>query len=778
MTLTDSREVYEVLRELKRGRTVDMLRFSAACKVARESKEITTLEKLNRIQADHIRAKMVAGMRRISSDQVEWMAQLDPETTALWKVDSEKKSVAKSGADRVAAHVAKRSDIGQLPAVVDPERRERCRYNLRLFGVTYGRKLLKHDPSDEMQKFIDGIQSAILNGGLIQVRWPRGKGKSAWVKIAIVWAIAYHHRQFIVAFAANGKAAEAIIDDIWTLVETSDQLFEDFPALCHPVRALDGIVQRCATQNYNGKRTKIYKGVKVIKFAKLEGTDELGFQVVARGVEAGTRGLVDMDMRPDFIFFDDIQTRKTALSVSKTNWLEDFVKQDAMGLAGHDRSIAAAMADTPIAENDLSERHADKNQHPEWITITAPLIIKWPKNLELIDAFEEMYKRDIANNDFTLTMSKAFYIEHQVEIEEGTEVLDPMDGDESEVSAMHHALNLYCKIGKEGFFSEYQMQTRRECDMVQIDADTVSRRLNTYEMCVLPLECRAFVAYCDVNAVASGGLRWAVMAVGPRRVCTIAAYGRYPKRGRLYPEKSTETQRKIAIAQGIVAVYNTINALPLRTAVGKNLIPTALCVDSGWETKVVCSAIRSINSRFPVIPSKGFGWKNYKPYKRNGEQISGVISMGDHCHLSQSENGVFLAVHTDYWKEEMQRSLLAPPLQPGSLSMWGNDHTLHYDLASEICNEKLSAKFQRPDGQEQWDWSKSGLNHWCDVITGCFYVASWYRLYDATESIIGQELRNNATAGATQGLKKRLSLTQKKTTASRMSTRYRLAKNR
>jgi hypothetical protein len=313
--------------------------------------------------------------------------------------------------------------------------------------------------------------------------------------------------------------------------------------------------------------------------------------------------------------------------------------------------------------------------------------------------------------------------------------------------------------------------------MVNIDPDTVSRRLNQYELCVLPRECRAFVAYCDVNASKTAGLRWVVMAVGSKRVCSIVAYGRYPARGRLYPVDVTETARKIAIAHGIVKIHKIIAELPLRTPAGKPVQPTVLCFDSGWETKVVASTVRTIKSRFPVIMSKGFGWKNYKPYTRKGETRNGIMAMGDHCHLSESENGVFLAAHTDYWKEEMQRSLLAPPLMPGSLSFWGDDNTRHYDFASELCNEKLVSKFQRPDGQEQWDWNKKGLNHWLDCTTGCFYLASWYRFYDATESMIGEELRANGSAGTSQSLAQRKKLASNKG-AARFKPRFSLSKNK
>jgi len=64
-----------------------------------------------------------------------------------------------------------------------------------------------------------------------------------------------------------------------------------------------------------------------------------------------------------------------------------------------------------------------------------------------------------------------------------------------------------------------------------------------------------------------------VMAVGSKRVCAIAAYGKYPARGRLYPVNVTETQRKIAIAQGIVKVHKLIADLPLRNVAGKPVSP-------------------------------------------------------------------------------------------------------------------------------------------------------------------------------------------------------------
>ena len=35
-----------------------------------------------------------------------------------------------------------------------------------------------------------------------------------------------------------------------------------------------------------------------------------------------------------------------------------------------------------------------------------------------------------------------------------------------------------------------------------------------------------------------------------------------------------------------------------------------------------------------------------------------------------------------------------------------------------------------------WDWQTLGDNHFCDCLTGCFALASWYHAYDNLSSII------------------------------------------
>lgn len=683
--------------------------------------------------------------KRLNSDQLTALRLIDGTAAAEYEAQHAARSTARTGAERVAAMVARRSDIGELPEVLDVARREACRFDLERFGVTYCGALLRHAPSARMRPFIEKMQHAILVGGQIHVRWPRGKGKSTWIKIAILWATVYGHRRFAVAFAANRKNATQILNDIWCVLETSAAMLDDFPEVAYPVRCLNGITQRCVTQSYKGARTNIGRTSDMIKLPTVEGSVASGALIVCRGVEAGTRGLVNMDQRPDFLFFDDIQTRKSSCSGSKTDWLEDFVTADAMCMAGHENRIAALMASTPIKPNDLSERFANVDLHPEWITFTTPLIIKWPSNMDLVDEFGRLYYRDLANRDIDLSASKEFYMGIREELEADSELLDPLDGDaKTEVSALHHALILYYKIGREGFMAEYQMQTTRAEEVFALDHGTVASALNHYPRCVVPDECNALVAFCDINAVADAGMRWGVLALGPRRVAAVVAYGRYPETGRLFPERSTLTQQRAAIANGVLAVAQRIAALPLRRANGLRVAPKVLCFDIGWETKTVARAIKTVRAPFPLIAAKGSNWRTYKPYKPGGEARDNVLGVGDHCYLAKSENGEFLSVHADYWREEAQRAFLAPPLQHGSVSLFGDDKTEHYEFAKEVCAEHLADKGTLQNGTESWVWNRTGANHWGDVLSGLFAVASWYRLYDATETVVDRELRSHA----------------------------------
>ena len=680
--------------------------------------------------ADIARARLASG-GKLTAAYREALELIDPSF-------SEPAAAApRSTAERVRDHVERSNDIGAPPPCVNPARRESCRLDLVAFGQTYCANLLDHPPSAKMQEFIRAMAATILTGGKLHVRLPRGKGKTTWTKIAMLWSAAYAHRRFLVVISATVADAQSIIADCLAVLDSSDEFLEDFPEIAHPFHALEGIAQRCASQHISGVRTDIeITGVR-ITLPTVAGSQSSGITLRARGVKGSLRGLVAGRQRPDFVFLDDPQTRKDASSASETQKFISVVRGDIDGLAGHNRAMATIIATTPVAPGDGSSRLADQEEFPDIRTMTVPLILSMPKRLDLWDEFVNRFRADAIAGDLTHADSRAFYVANRTEMDDGCTVLDPLDGDPlTEESAIHHAFVRRCTLGETAFNAEYQMIVARPDASFALDPSFVARRLNGYPRATIPLLCGECVAFCDVNLEA--GLRWGILSVGRRNVAALVAYGRYPEVGRLAPENATETEISSALASGLAAVTRIVAATHLSYNTHRKM-PQALVFDGGFQTPVVAAYCATARAPFKLAWAKGFGGSNYRPSDK-------IAQPGDHVHASASENGVFLAVCADYWREYMQRALLAEPLQPGSLSFYGHDPLEHARLADEIAAETLEEKRALPNGKTSWRWSVNGPNHYGDVVSGCFAVASWYRLLAPAETLVSDALLEQATA--------------------------------
>ena len=94
-------------------------------------------------------------------------------------------------------------DIGELPAVEDADRKEKCRLDFRLFCETYFPEVYVLEWSDDHLRAIAKIQQAVLKGGLFALAMSRGSGKSSLTETAAIWAMLYGHREFVVIIGAS-----------------------------------------------------------------------------------------------------------------------------------------------------------------------------------------------------------------------------------------------------------------------------------------------------------------------------------------------------------------------------------------------------------------------------------------------------------------------------------------------------------------------------------------------------------------------------------------------
>jgi hypothetical protein len=178
------------------------------------------------------------------------------------------------------------------------ERRVRCISDPIAFAVTY----LPHHLSNAAGKItFAGLHTALVDLAAGWVAGPRTEpaaerdivvaprecGKSTWTFLILpLWAAAYGHKRFAVAFADSGVQAETHLDTFKNELDTNKLLREDFPELCRAKRRPTGTTV--------ADRRGFYQSAS-------------GFTFVARGIDASTLGLKVNELRPDLILLDDIE---------------------------------------------------------------------------------------------------------------------------------------------------------------------------------------------------------------------------------------------------------------------------------------------------------------------------------------------------------------------------------------------------------------------------------------------------------------------------------------
>lgn len=649
--------------------------------------------------------------------------------------------MAKSSADKVAAFKARRNEIGDLPAVRHRRLKERCRTNLALFGWYYCRDLLQHKPSKDLcETLIRDCQGCILHGGQIAELFGRGTGKTTWCTIiAPIWAALYGHSRFCMLIGASGEAISRALRTIKATMETSEGIMADFPAVAAAIRHIKGIPQRARNQTYHGQPTRMDWGSEGIILPMLCGEDGqpldagCGAIISSAGAGAAIRGANVGGVRPDLVILDDPQTRKTAQSATQTLGILEFIHQDALGLAGHEKSLSAFITITPQRVGDVAAQISDPSRYPNWSVKVQPFVKAFPKDWDqLVELFAEEYAKDVAAKDFRRPRSRKWYELNKAKFE-GLEVIDDEQFDhEREVDFRHHVLVLRVSLGKRAFEAEYLMRVTEAATALEVSADQVAKNVNGSPRLVLPPGTDSVVGFCDVNIQQGAGLSWALVAFGPRRVAAVIAYGRVPGDGSpLVPPNASQTLTTRRVTTAIRGVVEMVAGLKLRDTRGHAVKIRAFGFDRGWLPEVVHRSLYVLRKTLPLgfslCAMRGYPTDKFARSKKD------VIRRGDGVFATRSQFGEYLATDVYRWRELQQSSWLAQPLTPGSLSIYGKDPVEHGRFAAEVVADKLVRKYPVYVGSETlqgYAWRSEGAEHWGDALTNCFALGSWFRCYD------------------------------------------------
>ena len=254
------------------------------------------------------------------------------------KQPADYEAVKEAARARSAELSASGRDIGDIPGVVDPERKARAACDFRFFCEAYFPQTFCLPWSDDHLKVIAKIEQAVLRGGLFAMAMPRGSGKTSLAETACIWAMLTGARGFVCLIGSDAGHARSMLESIKVEFETNDQLLADYPEAVFPIHALERIHNRAKGQLCNGRHTRIVWTADEIVLPTIPDSKASSAIIRVAGIESRIRGMKfkradGRAVRPSLVVLDDPQTDESARSDPQTrarmdtlnHWLDCLV---------------------------------------------------------------------------------------------------------------------------------------------------------------------------------------------------------------------------------------------------------------------------------------------------------------------------------------------------------------------------------------------------------------------------------------------------------------------
>jgi hypothetical protein len=620
------------------------------------------------------------------------------------------------------------NDIGPLPDVEHPRRRQRALKDLEYFLRTYFPAAFTWSWSADHLRIIEALGQAIISGGQRLILMPRKSGKTAIAVRAALWAGITGHQRFSLIVGSSAEAAATCQADVLTELIGNEHLGADFPEVCHPLRQLGGMQARAKLQQLGGVPTRCsITDPIVLPTITLPGLDQAsGSRLQLAGIESkslrGTHytGLDGTVHRPGFILIDDPQDDDSARSYSQSAKRHDVIRS-IQAMTGNKATIVACC--TAIAQNDLTAR---LRASPGWQVFITRMVNTWPTNTELWDQWRAAYDAGVAANRGVADANK-FYRRHRPELDVGAAVAWPDRIERGGTSAIETVMILQHLLGPERFAAEYQNQPP---DPSGLATDLRIRQIvgNNLPRRTLPLEAEYVTAMIDVhNAL----LYYAVLAwpdTGDRQAWLVD-YGTWPEQPRtgfslanagkrledLYPQRTPDARITAAVAD----LINGLSSSAWTREDGAEIYISRGHVDYGYLPDKVLAGIKRSSYQKLWTGTRGKGLRPTDRQMADWKRQPGE-RFGDHWRLSAWRQGRDreLLFDANYWKTLLARAMLTPGGDPGGLSVFAGNHS---DLLAH-CQAEQAVEADAA-GLRGYVWHQPkgcGDQHWWDCLVGAY----------------------------------------------------------
>jgi len=642
---------------------------------------------------------------------------------------------------RAAALSLSGRNIGELPPVGDAERKARCSKSFRAFCDTYFPQTFHLPWSDDHLKVIAKIEQAVLEGGLFAMAMPRGSGKTTLCEIACLWAILNGARQFVCLIGSDEEHAASMLESIKSELENNDQLLDDFPEACFPIRCLEGIHQRASGQLYHGEPTHIGWTAKEMVMPTIAGSRASGAIIAVAGITGRIRGMKrklpdGQSVRPSLVLIDDPQTDESARSPSQCAARERILAGAILGLAGPGKKIAGLMTLTVVRPDDLADRLLDRERHPTWQGERTKMVYAFPTDEALWARYAEL-RADGLRSDRGIGEATEFYEANRAAMDDGAVVAWPARFNHDERSAIQHAMNLRY-LDEAAFWAEYQNEPLPEvtADDDLLTAEQIAAKTNGIPRGVVPTTCTRLTMFIDVQGKL---LYWLVAAWEDDFTGYVVDYGAWPDQKAAYfalRDARVTLQTALPRAGQEGAIYAGLEALVAervgrswRRDDGSEVRIERCLIDANWgqSSDVVYQFSRQTGFGGIVMPGHGrYVGASSIPFAEHKRKRGERVGLNWRVPVVTGRRGVRHALFdSNYWKSFVHARLAVPMGDPGCLSLFGRASETHRLLADHLTSEYRVQTTGRGRTVDEWKLRLSGAdNHWLDCLVGAAVAAS------------------------------------------------------
>jgi len=632
-------------------------------------------------------------------------------------------------------------DIGELPPVRDPARREAAGASFRVFCESYFAHVFRLAWSQDHLKVITKIEAAVMRGGLFALAMPRGSGKSSLCEAACLWAMLYGWRLFVVLIGASKAAAVETLDSIKTELETNDLLLEDFPETIFPVHCLEGITQRANGQLYKGERTRIDWTETQIVLPTMPGSRASAAIIRVAGITGRIRGMKftradGATVRPDLVLPDDPQTDQSARSDILCAKREKTLAGAVLGLAGPGKKIAGVMPCTVVCRGDLADTMLDRTKHPEWQGERTKMVYAFPTNQRLWDEYAERRANSLRNGGEGREATE-FYRANRAAMDEGSVVAWPERFNDDELSAIQNAINLQL-ADRAAFAAEYQNEPldERPEDDGMLDAAAIAAKVSGHKRGLVPHAATHLTAFIDVQQKL---LYWVVAAWADNFTGWVVDYGTWPDQQKPYftlrDAQKTMARAKPGVGleamlfHGLDQLTKELCGREWQRDGGSVMRLERALIDANWgpSSEVIYQFCRQSPHATVLMPSHGkFIGASSQPFserkRQQGEQVGyhWVIT-----NVARKRVIRHVLVDVNHWKSFVHARLSAARGEKGCLELFGKAGQEHRLFAEQLTSEYRVRTEGRGRVVDEWKQSPDRPdNHFLDCLVGAAVAAS------------------------------------------------------